>query len=243
MEKMKRNKSPKGPSVAAQGADCLDLFLRSLPPFLTAGDEALGEVKRFLKKKYVNKGKAVYLGGDPVAELYFLEAGRIEVSKMDVHGRRLTLWYIGPGEAFCVPSVLTGRAVADAEAVEDTVLYSLEKEHFENLITRFPELAVGFLKCLAGRIHGYSLSVDAVAFGTAAARVADVLLKYAEPDGKGRSVCRLSRGELTSLVGTCRETVSRALSKLKKEGFLGVEPRCIVIRNSEGLRSKYGKIA
>jgi CRP/FNR family transcriptional regulator len=242
MEQMKGNRPPRESNVAER-ADCVDTFLRSLPPLLGAGDEALDEVKRLLTKKYLTRGKTVYLGGDPVAELYFVEAGRIEVSKMDANGRRLTLWYIGPGEAFCVPSVLTGRAVADAEAVEDSVLYCLAKEHFEDLLGRFPELAVGFLKCLAGRIHGYSRSVDAVAFGSASVRVADVLLKYADPDRKGRPVCRLSRGEITSLVGACRETVSRALSGLKKEGLIALEPGCVVVRSAEGLRSKYGKKA
>jgi CRP/FNR family transcriptional regulator len=235
-----RKKTVKPGKTAPAGTDpdrrdCFDEFLQGVPAFLHAGDDALQAVKSRLVRRHIRQGKAVYLTGDPVSELYICESGRVEISKTDEQGRRLTLWYINPGEVFCVPSVLTGSAIADAEAAEDTSLYCLAKDDFEGLLERHPELAVGLLKCLAGRVRSYSRSVDSVAFSPASGRIAAILLAHKN----GGSTCSLSRNEIAALAGTCGETVSRTLGKFKDEGFVDTDLRSIAIRDAEGLRKRY----
>lgn len=219
-------------------ADCVEDFFRTIPVFLNVGDDVLLEVRKRVYKKQVPKGRTIYQRGDSVEELYFVEAGRVEVYKTEDEVRRLTLWYVNPGEMFCVPTVMTGTAIASAEAVEPTMLYCLHRKDVDELLDRFPELAVGFLKCVAGRIKGYADSVHAVAFHDTVGRVADVLLKYRAVDGDSGPICSLSRNEIASLAGTCRETVSRALTRLKKEGLVSIERRSVVIKNLDGLRKR-----
>ena len=88
--------------------DCIEDFIKSVPVFLHLGDGALGEVRKHLYKKQYAKGKKVFEKGDPISTLYIVEAGKIEIYKTDDEGRRLTLWYISPGELFCVPTLLYG---------------------------------------------------------------------------------------------------------------------------------------
>jgi CRP/FNR family transcriptional regulator len=218
--------------------DCVDEFLRTIPVFLNVGDDVLCEVRKRLCKKQVPKGRTIYQRGDSVDALYFVEAGRVEIYKTDDEVRRLTLWYVNPGEVFCVPTVMTGTAIASAEAVEPTMLFYLDRKDFEELLGRFPELAMRFLKCVSGRIKGYADSVHAVAFSDTPGRVAEVLLKYGAGDGNGGAVCTLSRNEIASLAGTCRETVSRALGMLKRQGLIALDGRTIVIRAVDGLRKR-----
>lgn len=226
------------PHRGSEHRDCLDEFLCSVPAFFQASNEALHEIKKLLTKKHIRRGKAVYLSGDPVTNLYIAESGKIEISKTDEQGRRLTLWYIKPSEVFCVPSVLTGQAIADAEAAEDSALYCLAREDFEGLLVRYPELAVGLLRCLAGRVRSYSKSVDSVAFNSAANRIAGILLAYHAKGAADELICSLSRNEIISLTGTCRETVSRALNKFKKDNIITMERRKIVILDIEELKRR-----
>jgi hypothetical protein len=107
--------------------DCIDDFLKSIPVFLHLTNDALGEVRKHLFKKQFAKGKKVFEKGDHVETLYIVEAGKIEIYKTDDEGRRLTLWYINPGELFCVPTLLYGTAIANAETVKDAVMYCLDK--------------------------------------------------------------------------------------------------------------------
>jgi CRP/FNR family transcriptional regulator, cyclic AMP receptor protein len=215
--------------------DCIEDFIKSVPIFLHLSDAALGEVRKHLYKKQYAKGKKVFEKGDPISTLYIVEAGKIEIYKADEEGRRLTLWYISPGELFCVPTLLYGTAIANAEAVKDAVMYCLDKSAFDDLVSRFPEFSAGLLRCLSSRIQSYSNSVEAFAFTGTSGRVADILLRYRTIDDKGNTVCQLSQNEITSLAGTCRETVSRTLNKFKKDKIITMERRKILILDIEEL--------
>jgi len=221
-----------------KSTDCVDVFLKSLPVFLHMEDEALDDIRKRLYKKSSTRGKTVFQHGDVVSSLFIVETGQVEIYKTDDEFRRLTLWHIGPGELFCVPSLLSGTAIANAEVAKDAVFYCLDKADFDELLERFPRIAAGFLKCLSGRIIHYSQSVDTIAFASASARVADVLLKHNDQDGQGNVVCFLSRNEIISMTGACRETVSRTLSNLKKECLIGMQGGAIVIHDVEGLKKK-----
>ena len=63
-------------------------------------------------------------------------------------------------------------------------------------------------------------------------------MRYRTIDDKGNTVCQLSQNEITSLAGTCRETVSRTLNKFKKENILKIECRKILILDIEGLKRR-----
>ena len=222
-----------------KSTDCVDEFLKSLPVFLQVDDEALGEIRKRLYKRSSSRGKTVFHRGDAVSSLFIVETGQIEIYKTDDEYRRLTLWHIGPGELFCVPSLLSGTAIANAEVMKDAVFYCLDKKDFDELLERFPRIAAGFLKCLSGRIIRYSQSVDTIAFASASARVADVLLKHHNHDEKGKAVCSLSRDEITSMTGACRETISRTLNKFKKDNIIALERRKILILDVEEMKRRY----
>jgi CRP/FNR family cyclic AMP-dependent transcriptional regulator len=218
--------------------DCVDDFLKSIPVFLHLSDDALGEVRKHLFKRQFAKGKKVFEKGDHVETLYIVEAGRIEIYKTDDEGRRLTMWYVSPGELFCVPTLLYGTAIASAEAVKDAVMYCMDKGAFDDLVSRFPEFSAGLLRCLSSRIQTYSSSVESFAFTGTTGRVADILLRYRTVDDKGNTVCQLSQNEITSLAGTCRETVSRTLNKFKKDNIITIERRKILILDIDVLKRR-----
>lgn len=216
--------------------DCIDDFLKSIPVFLHLSDDALGDVRKHLYKKQYAKGKKVFEKGDHVETLYIVEAGKIEIYKTDDEGRRLTLWYINPGELFCVPTLLSGNTVANAEAIKDSVMYCLDKEAFNDLVSRYSAFSVALLRCLSSRIQTYSSSVEAFAFTGTSGRVADILLRYRTIDDEGNTVCQLSQNEITSLAGTCRETVSRTLNRFKKNTLITMDRRKILILDIDGLK-------
>jgi CRP/FNR family transcriptional regulator len=218
--------------------DCIDDFLKSIPVFLHLSDDALGEVRKRLFKRHYAKGKKVFEKGDYVETLYIVEAGRIEIYKTDDEGRRLTMWYINPGEIFCVPTLLTGNTVTNAEAIKDTMMYCLDKTDFDDLVSRYPAFSTALLRCLSSRIQSYSSSVESFAFTGTSGRVADILLRYHTVDDKGNTVCQLSQNEIMSLAGTCRETVSRTLNKFKKDNIITIERRLVLIKDIGGLRKR-----
>ncbi|MEW6118148.1 MAG: Crp/Fnr family transcriptional regulator [Nitrospirota bacterium] len=217
--------------------NCIDDFLRMVPAFSEVSDQALNEIKTHLYKEHYPKGGIIFQQGDPVTALYIVEMGKIEIYKDDEEGKRLTMWFINPAEMFCVPTLIFGKAIASAEAVKDTLLYCLDKEHFDRILREFPEFSTGLLLCLSNRILSYSNSVDKIAFNSTVSRIAEILLTHKTADEEGNTVCLLSQTDITSLAGICRETVCRTLNKLKADHIISVKYRMIIIHDLQKLKA------
>lgn len=217
--------------------DCINDFLRTIPALSSISDAVLDEISAHLYKERYPKGRIIFHQGYPVPALYFVEMGKIEVYKSDSEGKKLTMWFINPSEMFCVPTIIFGSAIASAEAVKDTIVYCLGKEHFDRMIREFPEFSNSLVLCLSQRIRSYSNSVDKMAFNSTMSRLAEILLSHKTTDDMGNTVCPLSQTEITSLAGVCRETVCRTLNKLKAESIISVTYRKIIIHDSKKLNA------
>jgi len=134
--------------------------------------------------------------------------------------------------------MLFGTAIATAEAVKDAVMYCLNKADFDDLVSRYSAFSASLLRCLSSRIQSYSSSVESFAFTGISSRIADILLRYHTIDDRGNNICQLSQNEITSLAGTCRETVSRTLNKFKKDNIITVERRKVLILDIDGLKRR-----
>ncbi len=218
--------------------DFLHDFLKKVPAFINLPDRAIDDIKGCLYKEVFKKNTIIYHEGDTINKLYILEMGKIEIYKTDLEGKRLTLWFIHPGELFCLPTMLYELAIANAVVVQDSILYCLDKADYERLAGKHPEISEGMLRCLAGRIMNYADSINKVAFGSASSRIAEVIFKHLQRDDHGQMTCQLPQSELSSLAGICRETVSRTIKRFKQEGILDVRGRKMVIKDIERLQSR-----
>jgi CRP/FNR family transcriptional regulator len=188
--------------------DCIDDFLASIPTFSDLGEYALAEIKAHIYKKEFPNGKVIYEEGDEVNTLYMVEMGKIEIYKTNSEGKKFTIWFIQPKEFFCLAMMLYGVAFANAEAVQNTMVYCLSKKDYEEIIKKYPEIAARLLQCLAGKMVGYSNLVEKSVFFKAQSRIASILINHHSIDRQGEPVCRLSQNEIMSLAGIARETVS-----------------------------------
>ncbi|MGC8736993.1 MAG: Crp/Fnr family transcriptional regulator [Dissulfurimicrobium sp.] len=188
--------------------------------------------------KKFSKGKLIYQEGDAVNILYIVEMGKIEIYKTNSDGKKFTIWFIKPREFFCLAMMLYGVAFANAEAVQNTMVYCLNKKDYEAVINKYPEISARLLQCLAGKMVGYSGLVEKSVFFKAQSRIASILINHHSIDKQGVPVCQLSQNEIMSLAGIARETVSRMLRKFKEEGLVSVSRCNIHIQDMERLKNK-----
>lgn len=60
-------------------------------------------------------------------------------------------------------------------------------------------------------------------FKNVQSRLIKLLLNFSSlKKGNEKYICTLSQNEMASLLGTCREVVSRSLKKLKQEGLIDI---------------------
>ena len=164
----------------------------------------------------------VYLEGEPSHGLYLVASGAVRVFKAAVDGKEQDLHHIGPGQSFSDAAAFDGRpTVANAQAMEPSVVFLIRREALLDLIREYPEIGVAVIGVLAARLREVSDIAGDLALRSLAARVAGVILRRAETD----SVTTLpTRQELAAMVGTVREVVTRALRHLEDSGLIRLEP-------------------
>ncbi len=111
-------------------------LVRSLPP------EEMEDVLVCVQPLSMAAGRTIFQKGDRADALYLLEQGQVNImSGENETDAREILAELGPGDSFGEMALLTGEPrTATAFAVKDSTLLKIDKEHFEELIERSPNL-------------------------------------------------------------------------------------------------------
>lgn len=97
-------------------------------------------------------GETLFEEGDPENGVYFVISGRLR-ALVDQEGSPRAIGEIGRGETVGEMAVLTGEPrSATVKAIRDTVLAHANREAFEALWKRHPELPVHMAKIIIGRL-------------------------------------------------------------------------------------------
>ena len=125
----------------------LDLML-ALPP---------DEIKRVvsdIEKRVFKAGELICHEEDPCDALFLIEFGKVRIHPHDSGGKEGEVLVLTKGDAFGEMALVTGvPVIRRAEAVEDTVLWEVHKDDFNEVVAVSPGLQQNLRK-LAARHHG-----------------------------------------------------------------------------------------
>ena len=198
-------------------------FLQTIPVFSDLPDKVLKELLARCRKKKFRSGQHVFYQDDTVEHLYIVEMGLVEIYKSDINGRKVTLWHVEAGKVFCLANLFAGRSFANALAQDDCLIFCLPRRDLDWIVAQHHELALHFITCISSKLAGYATLLEDFTFKNVQERLIKILLTNSQPDKDKLPVCSLSQSELACRLGTCREVVSRSLTKLKNEGLLDTE--------------------
>src|SRR5690606_6117311 len=131
----------------------------------------------------------------------------------------------GPGQPLAELPLFDGAPYpASARAQEDSRVLFLPRDAFQSLYRNHPEIADAVIRDLGRRLRRMVRMVEKVSLKDVPARVAATLLEYAEAadavrDGGAFRVPR-TQEELATELATTRESVARALARLRREGAI-----------------------
>lgn len=203
-------------------------------------------LERFLsychRRKYATK-TAIIRPGDPANSLHYIIRGSVAVSVEDQEGRELILAYLNAGDfigemGLFMETERRGVMVRTRTASElAEITYERANQLFAGeLREEYPHILY-LLGCqLTRRLLHTSRKVSRLAFMDVTGQVARTLLDLAqEPDSishpDGRQI-RISRQEISRIVGCSREMVGRVLKTLEEDGTISVSGKTIVIHDS-----------
>jgi CRP/FNR family transcriptional regulator, cyclic AMP receptor protein len=211
-------------------------LLRAVPVFSELNDVDVTSLSKLTTRRKYPKDTVIFFENEEGDTFFMILDGRVKVTILGDDGREIILSVLGPGDFFGEVALLDNEPrSATAIAVEDTELMSLHRLDFQNVLNENKSITLALIKTLTARLRKANHQISTLALLDVYGRVARVILDMARDEGKrlkdGRIAFRRpTHQEIANRIGTTRETVTRMLKDLERQGLIRVEGKEIVVQ-------------
>lgn len=193
------------------------------------------------------RGELLFSAGEEARGLYVVVSGSLKAYRMSIDGREQIIHVEREGATIAeVPAFDDGPTPANVSAETDSVVLFIDKRDVRRLCLDHPGIAIAALKVLASRLRRCSDLVATLSLQDVSQRLARFLLSEATARGV-RSGARISfylpltKEQIAMRIGSVREVVSRAFSKLQNEGLMAVDGHKVTILDETQMKDYAGQ--
>jgi len=178
---------------------------------------------------------AIIRQGDPAGELFYIISGSVTVLLEDDKGHEIVLAYLNPGDFFGEIGLFNEDAhrTALVRARGEAEIAQISYKKLKGLTEIYSDLIVAMTSQLARRLRNTNRKLGDLAFMDVYGRVARTLLDLCEqpdamthPDGMQ---VRVTRQELSRLVGCSREMVGKVLKDMEDQKHIAAKGKNVVV--------------
>jgi CRP/FNR family cyclic AMP-dependent transcriptional regulator len=211
-------------------------LLRSVPIFSELSEPDIASLSRLTSRRTCPKDTVVFFENEEGDSFFIIVGGRIKVTILGDDGREVILSVLGRGDFFGEMALLDNEPrSATAIAVEDTELLSLHRNDFQSVLTDNRSIMLALIKILTARLRRANHQISTLALLDVYGRVARVIVDTARDEGKrlkdGRiAFRRATHQEIANRIGTTRETVTRMLKDLERQGLIHIDGKEVVVQ-------------
>ncbi|MGO9954234.1 MAG: Crp/Fnr family transcriptional regulator [Dissulfurispiraceae bacterium] len=212
--------------------------------FSGLNEEEIGEIGSYVERRTYRKKEVIFSEGDQSNWFYILVDGKVKITKLSHEGKEIIIELISPGDLFGGFAVLKGFPYpANAVAMEDCEAVRISRHNLMGIIERFPNFMYDIMANLGERVREFSDTLKSIALERVESRIAALLLKLAEKTGERTAAgeieiaMRLTKQDISEMVGATVETSIRVMSRFRKSGYLKDVEGKIVIKDLEALKS------
>jgi CRP/FNR family transcriptional regulator/CRP/FNR family cyclic AMP-dependent transcriptional regulator len=206
-----------------------------VPIFAELQQADIDKLLPLLARKGYPKDAVVFFENEAGDTLFMVAEGRVRVTILGDDGREIILSVLGEGEFFGEMSLLDNEPrSATTIAAEDSVLVSLSRADFEAAVAQNPSIMATLIKVLTARLRHANHQISTLALLDVYGRVARVIVDLARDEGRrlkdGKiAFHRPTHQEIANRIGTTRETVTRMLKDLSRQGLIKVAGKEIIV--------------
>jgi CRP/FNR family cyclic AMP-dependent transcriptional regulator len=210
-------------------------FLKNIPLFEDLAEGDLAVIGGLTITRKYHKDMIIFREAEPGEGFYYVKSGKVKILHTALDGREHIINILGPGEVFAeVLLFQKGGYPATAVALDDSVIGIIKNSDLEQAVLQYPTIALHLIKVLSQKLLHAQMKIKTLAFSDTYVRTAQNLVNLARQYGKqterGLEIdIDMTRQELGNLVGTSRETVTRALSSLKKAKIIDLVDHKIIV--------------
>ncbi len=218
-------------------------YLKKVPLLAQLSADELKTLAEEVGLEEARRRRVIYMPGDPGDSVFFVNGGRVKISRVTPDGKELTIAYRGPGEVFGELCIVDGRHREEmAEAMENALVTQVPRERFEKLLQVHLGLAYAMTQVMCERRREVERKMEDLVFKDVNAKLAELLLdlceNYGVDDDRGTLVAvKITHQEMANLIGSTRETVSLTLSQFKRNKLIATDGRKVIVTDRDGLQA------
>ncbi|MES2297279.1 MAG: fumarate/nitrate reduction transcriptional regulator Fnr [Pseudomonadota bacterium] len=182
------------------------------------------------RRHKVARGGNLFRIGDTFTKLYAIRLGHFKTYQLNPGGAEQITGFQMAGELMGMDAISTDRHHCTAQALEDSEVCEIPYARLEQLFADMPTLLRHFHRMMSQEITREQSVMLLLGNMQATQRFAAFVVNLASRyEARGYAAAhfqlRMSREEIGNYLGLTIESISRLLSKFKKEGLLRVKNR------------------
>jgi CRP-like cAMP-binding protein len=201
--------------------------------------EQRAQVEQLISYQTYPAGQLFHSPDEYGEQLFVLHTGRVRLYKLSPEGRALTLAVLEPVTMFG-EMTLVGQWMHDsfAEAMTECTIGVIGRDALREILRQYPQISLRFMELMGQRLRETENKLTDIAFKSVPQRLASVLLSLAgeaDPGGAASSVVRYTHQQLAEMIGSYRETVTKAMGEFRDAGLIRIDEDAIRLSDRAGL--------
>jgi CRP-like cAMP-binding protein len=201
----------------------------------------IDHLERVVKVRHEPQGTVLITAGATVDAVYVVRSGEVRLAtRRPLGGRQLVGLIREGGVVGDIPMFCERPMPFDALTGQQTTILEISRRQLLTMLTQSPSLSLRWMTSLAKRLEQTQHRMVSLLTKDLTMQVALLLLDERERETGGSWVVRLSHGTIAQLLGVRRQSVSRVLAALRRDGLVTSGYRTIVLRDLRGLADVAG---
>ncbi len=232
------------PYGLAMVESCLDCRLKADRMFCNLSPAALQDFEKIKYATSYPPGAVLFMEGQAPRGIYVLCKGRVKLSICSADGKTLILKIAEPGEVLGASATVSGGAYEiTAETIEPCQVNFIKRDEFLRFLNDHSDACFRVATQLSEKYSNACHEIRTLGLShSAGEKLAKLLLDWSVKNGEhGKQELRLklalTQQEISEMIGTSRETVTRLFSDLKKRHIIESKGSTIVIRDKAALQA------
>jgi len=192
-------------------------------------------------EKRLDRNDILFREGDEAAGLFVIAEGSVRAFRTGADGREQVIHVERAITTVAeVPVFDEGKYPSTVAAEEPATVYFLDTGKIRDLCLTHPPIALAATRLLAKRLRRCAELVEILSLREVGQRLAHLFFEEASARGKRISAGvriehKLTHNQLAARVGTVREVVTRALSRLQEQRLIVIEGKEAIIPDLDAL--------
>ncbi|MFT9600608.1 Crp/Fnr family transcriptional regulator [Mesobacillus sp.] len=201
--------------------------LASFSLFRDLNDHELEKIVNISISRDWKKNSHIFMQGARLENVYFINEGKVKIYKSDANGREQIVAILKKGEMFPhVGFFRKGGYPGYSEVLEQASIVVVPISQFEKVLVDNPHLSIKVFKVLGEKIVDLQERLEAQILNNTYEQIIKLLIRLGEIHGEKQEdgtillKADFTNKDLANMIGTTRETVSRTLTKMKKDELI-----------------------